>query len=162
MSISIKPELQRRSLKRIAVTSAGLTIATTAYSAADQVGTLFTIAGAANFTGGTGYITGLQLISAADTIGAYDVAIFDSSVTLASDNAAFAISDADALKLVGMVQLTGAFDIGNNRVCQAFNLAIPYACNGGTALYAGLITRSGHTFFAAVTDLQLNVYVEPN
>lgn len=152
--------LQHRDLVRVSVQSAGLTTATTAYTAGDQVGDQITLAGVSRATGGGGTIVGVQLVSAADIIGAFDVVFFDSSVTLAADNAAFAISDADALKIVGLVQLAGAYDIGNNRIAQAFNLAVPYVCSGGTSLYAGLITRSGHTFFGAVGDLQLIVYVE--
>lgn len=151
-----------RDLLRIAVNSGGLTTSVTAYTAGDQVGTQFTLANAARASGGTGTIVGVTLTSAADIIGAYDVVFTRSSITLASDNAAYAISDSDALAVVGLVQLAGAFDIGNNRIAQAFNLAIPYDCSGGTSLYAGLITRVGHTFFAAATDLQLTVWVERN
>lgn len=150
----------RRDQLRISVQSAGLTTATTAYTAGDTLGNQFTIANAARTSGGSGYITGVTLIDAADIIGAVDVVFFDSTVTLASDNAAFSISDADALKVVGVVQLAGAYDIGANRVAQAINLAVPYTCSGGTSLFAGLITRSGHTFFGAATNLQLIVYVE--
>lgn len=153
----------RRDLIETSVTSGGLTTATTSYTAGDQMGTLFTVANAARSAGGYGYITGVTLVSAADTVGAVDVVFFDSTLSLAADNAAFAISDADALKFVGLVQLNGSFDIGNNRVAQAYNLAIPYKCGGsplGTSLFAALITRSAHTFFGAVTDLQLNVFME--
>lgn len=165
ISVSSTGEMQtlaRRDLQRIAVGVTGVTTATTAYTAGDQVGTQVTIASAARLSGGGGVITGVTLIDQSDIIGAYDVVIFDSSVTLAADNAAFAISDADSLKIVGIVQLAGAFDIGNNRVAQAYNLAIPYVCSGGTSLYAGLITRGAHTFFTAGALPQINVYVERN
>ncbi len=156
--------IARRDLTRISVQSAGLTTAATAYTAGDQLGNQFTITDAARSSGGSGVITGVQLVSAADTIGSIDVVFFDSSVTLAANDAAFAISDADALKIVGLVPLAGAYDIGNNRICQAFNLAIPYVCSGSANLYAGLITRYAipATPFAAATDIQLIVYVERN
>lgn len=152
--------VSHRDIARISVASSGLTTATTAYAAGDQMGAQFTITNAANASGGTGYITGVTLVSAADNIGAVDVLFFDSSVTPAADNAAFAISDADALKTVALVQLNGAYDIGNNRVAQAYNLAIPFVCSGTANLYALLITRLNHTFFGAATDLQLITYVE--
>lgn len=155
------PVESTRSLQRIAVQSGGLTTSVTAYTAGDQVGTQFTFADAARASGGTGTIVGATLVDANDIIGAYDLVIFDSSVTLASDNAAFAVSDADALKVVGLIPLA-AYDIGNNRVAQQYNLAVPYLCNGGTSLYGGLITRAGHTFFAATTDLTVVLYVERN
>ena len=154
--------LSRRDLQRIAVGITGVTTATTAYTAGDQVGVLATVGGAARVTGGGGTIVGVTLIDQSDIIGAYDVVFFDSTVTLAADNAAFAISDADSLKIVAIAQLAGAFDIGNNRVAQAYNLAIPYVCSGGTSLYAALISRLGHTFFTSGALPQLNVYVERN
>jgi hypothetical protein len=62
---------------RIAVLSAGLTIATTAYTAGDQVGTMFTFANAARVTGGTGLITGITLSDESDIIGVLpDACIF--------------------------------------------------------------------------------------
>jgi hypothetical protein len=154
--------IARRGLVRVSTQSAGLTTSVTAYTAGDQVGSQFTMAGCARASGGTGTIVGCLLISAADIIGAFDVVVTRSSITLAADNAAYAISDADALAIVGIIPLNGAYDIGNNRVCQAFGLSIPYDCSGGTSLYAGLITRVGHTFFGATTDLQLIFLVELN
>lgn len=142
-------------------TSGGLTTATTAYTAGDQVGTLFTIASAARASGGGGYIRGVVLHDEQDIIGPYDVVFFRSSVTLASDNAAFTLSDSDANLSCGLVQLTGAYDIGANRIAQAQNLAIPYTCIGGTSLYAALICRAGHTFFSGgVGSLKLDVWLE--
>lgn len=157
----------RRDLKRISVASAGLTTAVTPYAAADQVGTQFTFANAARVSGGSGTIVGVQVISAAITTGAFDLVITDSSITLAADNAAYAISDADALKVVALIQLAGAFSLGaNNRLAQAFNLAIPFVCSGSASLFGGLITRVATTAatapFVAVTDLQVILYVEWN
>jgi hypothetical protein len=167
MSVTSTGELRtmsHRNLVRVATTSGGLTTAATAYAIGDQVGTQFTMAGCARNSGGTGTIVGCVLISAADTIGAFDVVVTRASITPAANDAAFAISDADALNIVGIIQLNGAFDIGNNRVCQAFNLAIPYDCSGGTSLFCNLITRFAipATPFAAVTDLQLVLLVELN
>jgi hypothetical protein len=147
---------------RIQTVSSGLTILTTAYTAGDQVGPMFTLANAARVSGGTGRITGVTLMDESDIIGAYDVVFCRSNITLAADNAAFAISDADALNVVGLVPLAGAYDIGGNRLAQAFNLNIPYDCLGGTSLFAALITRVGHSFFSVggVDSLALTVWVE--
>ena len=152
----------RRDLQRISVGVTGVTTTTPAYTAADQVGTLVTIANAARVTGGSGTITGVVLIDQSDIIGAYDIIFFDSTITPAADNAAFAISDADSLKIVASVQLAGAFDLTNNRLAQAYNLAVPYVCSGGTSLFAALLTRGGHTVFTAAQLPQLIVYVERN
>jgi hypothetical protein len=156
--------IPRRDLQRIADSSASseLTIASTAYSAGDQVGVMFQFANAARVSGGGGTVVGMELTSAFDGIGAYDVVLCRSNITLAADNAPFAISDADALNVIGLIQMAGSYDIGNNRLAQAFNLAIPYDCSGGTTLYGALVTRSGHSFFGAHTDLQLTAWVERN
>lgn len=147
---------------RIAVQSGGLTTASTAYVAGDQVGTQFTLANAARASGGSGVITSVLLTNANDIIGAYDVVFFRASVTVASDNAAFSISAADTRSVVAVVPLASAVDLGSGRVAQALNIAVPYDCSGGTSLYAALICRAGHTFFSAVTDLELVVTVERN
>lgn len=149
-----------RGTRRISVTSGGLTTATTSYASGDQVGTQFTFANAARASGGTGRIVSVVLIDAADIIGSYDVVFTRSSITLASDNAAYSISDTHAKEVVAVVELVGSFDIGGNRIAQSHNLAIPYDCSGGTSLYAGLISRTAHTFFAATTDLEVVVFVE--
>ena len=165
ISVSSTGEMQtlaRRDLQRIAVGVTGVTTATTAYVAGDQVGLPITLANAARVSGGSGTIVGATLIDQSDIIGAYDLVIFDSSVTLATDNLAFAISDADSLKIVALIQLAGAFDLTNNRIAQSYNLAIPYVCSGGTSLFAALINRAGHTFFTTGQLPQVNVYVERN
>lgn len=153
--------LSRRDLQRIAVTVSGTS--TTAYTSGDQVGTMCTIANAARVSGGTGMIVGVVLQGYNDAMGSWDVVFFDNSaVTLAADNAAFNLAtDADILESVAVVPLAGAYDLGANRVAQAFNLAVPYFCSGGTSLHAALITRTGFTNAAGET-LQLVVYVERN
>lgn len=150
----------RRDTQRIAVQSGGLTTATTNYTAGDQCGTQFTFANAARSSGGSGRITGITLINATDNGAAYDLVVTDSSITLASDNAAYAISDSDALKIVSLIPLASAYDIGNNRIALAQNINIPYVCSGGTSLYGGLIIRSSGFFFGAATDITIVMYVE--
>lgn len=165
ISVSSTGEMQtlaRRDLQLISVGVTGVTTATTAYTAGDQVGSQITLTNASRVSGGSGVIVGVTLIDQSDIIGAYDVVFFSASATLASDNAAFSISDADCLNIIGLVQLNGSFDIGNNRVAQAYNIAVPYVCSGGTSLYAALICRVGHTFFTSGALPQLNVYVERN
>jgi hypothetical protein len=149
----------RQDVQVITVASGGLTTATTAYTSGDQVGTLFTLANAARASGGTGSILGVSLTDANDIIGSYDVVFFRASATLAADNAAFSISDTDAKNIVEVVSLNYAVDLGANRFARLMGLNVPYDCSGSTSLFAALITRSAHTFFAAVTDLQLTVYV---
>jgi len=146
---------------RIAVTSAGLTTGTTAYVTGDVLGTLFTLANAARTSGGSGRIRSVVLVDELDITNAIDVFYFRGSVTFGTDNSAPSISDADALQLVAVVPLVNMLDLGGVRVNSAHNLSIPYDCDSGTSLYAGLVTRSGHTFFTgSATAIKLITLVE--
>lgn len=141
--------------KPIQVTSSGLTTATTAYSAGDQVGTQFTFAGAAIATGGGGYIESIVLNDETAIIGTYTAWIFRSSATAASDNAAFSISDADSENLVGVVQLGPVYS-GVNNFTATWLGSLPYDC-AATSLFVLLQTNAGHTFFGAATALKLKL-----
>lgn len=156
--------LRRADLAKLSNTSANLTVATTNYTTGDQTGSIFVLPNAARLSNGGGTIVGVTLIDSSDVIGAMDVVVFDSNVTLAADNATFSISDPDANKIIALIPLAGATDIGNNRIAQSFNLAVPYVCSGGNTLYAALITRSNNSFYSnsGNTSLLLNVYVEKN
>lgn len=151
----------RPDVVRVQVTSGGLTTASTAYTAGDQVGTQFTFAGCARASGGGGYITGVVIHDETDVVGPLDLFVFDSSVTPASDNAANAWSDSDMQKLVDIIPLA-VVDSGNNRVCNSGPIRVPYVCSGGTSLYGCIVTRSGHTFFGATTSIKVVIYVEPS
>lgn len=154
------PILLRRDQILIQADVTGVTTSTTAYSAGDQVGAQVTLANAARVSGAGGRIVGVSYVTGLDAIGATDVVFFDASVTLAADNAAYAISDTDAIKVIAVVPLSTAYDLGANRIAQNMSIAVPYRCNGGTSLYASLITRVGHTFFNVADPIKLNVWLE--
>lgn len=147
------------SLVRNVQTSAGLTTATTAYSAGDQVGTIFTFPGFAAVSGGGGLLTGITLYDESDIIGTYTVSVYSATVTLVSDNAAAgsgatAPSDSDGQLLIAApITLGPVVDVGVNRVTSWAGL-IPYVC-GATSLFASLKTEGAHTFFGATTSLKL-------
>lgn len=152
--------LSRKDLQRLQQAISFTGNPPTAYVSGDQFGALVTFTGAARATGGGGVITGVAIQSGSDVIGTFDVVFFDSTVTLAADSATFVLSDADALKVIGIVPLAGSYDLGNNRVAQCFNLALPYVCAGGTSLFAGIITRSAYTLVASDFTSNLTVFVE--
>lgn len=142
---------------RLTATSSGLTTATTAYVAGDQLGAQLSFANAVRVSGGTGIIRGVRLLDKADVTGNVDVLFFRSSVTPAADNAAAAWSDSDMDSWIGTVNLS-MIDYGNNRggVSACY---LPFDCSA-TTLYACMVTRTGHTFFGAATDLVLALYIQ--
>lgn len=139
--------------------SGGLTTSTTAYTAGDQVGSVFSISNASRWTGGTGSIVGVSLTDRNDVIGAYDVVFSRASLTLAGNNSPWSVSDDDSMHIIEVVQLGGAIDLGGNRFARAMGINVPFDTGAGTTLYASLITRTDHTFFTNATDLQLTVYL---
>lgn len=141
--------------------SAGLTIATTAYSAGDVLGDGWSFTGAARATGGTGRVTGAVLLDVADKINGVDLYLAATTVTLGTDNAAPSISDADAAKLGHVIELPDAVDLGGSRLAQVHGLDVPYLCDA-TTLYVCAIARDPCDFFAAVTDLKLRLFLEPD
>lgn len=140
--------------KRNQITSGGLTTATTAYSVGDQVGTIFTMTNAAIATGGGGYLESVLLSDETSIIGTYTVWVFRSTVSAAADNAAFALSDADAQLLVGPPIILGPTFTATNNTSIGWYGSVPFDCSG-TSLFALLQTNAGHTFFGATTSLKL-------
>lgn len=150
----------RRYVTTAQVNSSGLTTASTAYAAGDVLGAGWEFTGAARATGGTGTVTGVALLDVADVIGGVDLYLAAASITFGTDNAAPSVSDADAAKL-GVIIGLGAIDVGGARVASAASLAVPYLCDA-TSLFVYARTRDAHTFFGAVTDLTLRLFLAPD
>lgn len=143
--------------RHVQVQSAGLTTATTAYVANDQLGTILTFTNAVRVSGGTGIVQSAALLDQAAIVGAVDLYLFDRSVTLAADNAAAAFSDADMLFCLGIVSFPGPQGgTGNGIATLVSGLGI--SCNA-TSLYGALVTRAAHTFFGAATNLAVRLHI---
>lgn len=140
-------------LATLTATSTGLTTATTAYTDGDTLGAIMSF----NLGSAAAVIASAVLTDAANIIGAVDAYIFDRSVTLAADNAAHAISDADALFKLGQIAFYGATAETNNRAAHVDSLGIVVVPNAANTIYVALVTRSAHTFFGAVGNLQLRL-----
>jgi hypothetical protein len=143
--------------RRIQAQSAGLTTATTAYVTGDQLGTILTFANAVRQNGATGVIQSATLLDQAAIIGAVDLYLFDRSVTLAADNAAAAFSDADMLFCLGIISFAAPIGgTGNSISTTVSGLGV---MPSGTSLFGALVTRAGHTFFGAATNLAVSLHI---
>lgn len=137
-------------------TSAGLTTATTAYIAGDQLGTEITLASIVRAAKGT-IIQSAVLIDKAKVVGAVDAFLFSAATTPATDNLANSWSDPDMLNLLGIIHFTDVIQSANNFAVMATNLPILIKPGSGTSVFCDLVTRTGHTFFGAVGDLQVTL-----
>jgi hypothetical protein len=147
----------RPSTRHVQVQSAGLTTATTAYTANDQLGTILTFAAAVRVSGGTGVLQSAMLLDQAAVTGAVDLYLFDRSVTLAADNAAAAFSDADMLFCLGVISFPAPVGGTGNSVVQSVS-GLGISCNA-TSLFGALVTRTAHTFFGAATNLAVRLHL---
>jgi hypothetical protein len=149
---------------RIEVNSAGLTTASTSYTAGDQEGTEMTFANAARISGQGGILNSAVLLDKSKILSAtpaeIDLLLFTSSITGATDNAAFDDSDTDMGEYVGRVKFyLGDWMVqSSNAINERHGLGIAYACDA-TSLFGIFVGRTNHTFYTAVTDLRVALTV---
>lgn len=149
---------------RIEVNSAGLTTASTSYTAGDQEGTEMTFASAARVSGQGGIIQSAVLLDKSKILSAtpaeMDLLFFSSSVTGASDNSPFDDSDTDMGEYIGRVKwyATDWLATASNATNERHNLGIAYNCDA-TSLFGIFVGRTNHTFYTAATDLRVALTV---
>ncbi len=86
--------------------------------------------------GGSGTITDAIFSTSASMALQGELWIFDQPVTNVNDNAAFAISDAEALTLVGVIPFNCVDTTSNNAISYVTNIGVGYNCVGtSTNLY---------------------------
>jgi len=126
------------------------TVTVGAYTAGDAVGGLLTFANAAREAGSGGVVKDLLIIDDAGQDVEMELWLFSSTFTAMADNAAWAPSEANLRKLVGIVSTAdGAwFEAGTPSVARV-EASQEYTAVG-TSLYGQLVTRGTPTF--AATD----------
>lgn len=143
----------------VEVTSAGVTTSITAYTSGDQVGTEVTCALSPS-NNVHAVVAALTLVDYAKIVGAMELRFFRDTTTPAADNAAASWSDADEDKIVGggVVQVPAPLTDGLNGVSAVPNLWFQGRTGTGHPnFYLDIITRSGHTFFGAASDLRIKL-----
>lgn len=154
---------KRSAVERISVRVTP-TIDTSAYSANDVVGTKFELPYAARYPNGTGIIESVRVVDESEQGAELDIMIFSEDFTELTDNEAEDLTDADAAKLVGVINISAASyeDVGGASVATKTDVNLPYKCrgawatDGGKSLYGQLITGGTPTYGAA-DDLKLEV-----
>jgi hypothetical protein len=138
------------------IVSAGLTIATTAYSIGDVVGTIFTTTGFASANAGTGVLTAATLVDDGDVLGQCSVYTLTATASV-TNNSPWTPTDTEANTLVpnGRIDFPPPDDLGGVRTA-ATPLWVPYkTAAGSTSLWFVVITRTANAVFTAVDDVHL-------
>lgn len=111
----------------------------------------FTLTGMAVQSGGSGLLTDVMIVSTNNpsTKLQGEVWIFDTSVTAVNDNAAFTLSDADAVKAVAIVPFTlnqyGDSGSTGNGFAHVQGLNIGYTCSGSADLRFLVKVKNAYT-----------------
>ena len=128
---------------------------TTTYAAGDVLAdatsgaVILTLPNMARAAGGGGIVIGATLIdsSVQSLKPDIDLHLFDTSITMQNDNEAWAASDADRLREIGVLSFRGGdFKAGTlNGSIQAWPLGVPYVCaSGSTTLYGVAVVRNAY------------------
>jgi len=150
----------------VEATVTGITPAV-AYASGDQIGAVvpFDLNGIVQ-PGARFGIRQVVVVDASDTLAAFDLCLFDQSVTVATDNDAASTSDAQALFSHGVISIVAAniVDLGPGRVATIIPGNGGYHCaatqaGGNGILYGTLIARAAITP-AAATDIRVKLYLE--
>lgn len=142
--VSISPNSVMNPVIRIAGTTITRPADTTAYASGDAYADStsaptaggYTFTGAAKRSGLGGVILGMTVVdsNAPGTPIQGEVWVFNSAATAINDNAAFALSDADALLLIAKIPFVTFVEAANNSIASVPNLQIPYQCSGSADL----------------------------
>lgn len=121
-----------------------------AYTSGDCVGDLQTLSNAARVSGGSGIIQSICVLDKTQNQrAAMDLMFFDRSVTVAGDNSAVAMSDADMANCLGIVAIGGyntAFPgTPLNSFSTLVNVGLPFVLNG-TGLFVQPVVRGTPTY----------------
>lgn len=138
-------------------------ISTGIYASGDCLGPLQTIASASSAAGLGGYIESIVVVDKTQSQrAAFDIVLYSATVTTAADNAAFQMSDADALNVVGIISVIAAdyntawpgtplnsiaFKPDTKVASNDPRMRIPYTC-AATSLFVQLVVRGTPTYTA--------------
>jgi len=110
----------------------------------------FTLTGAARASGKSGLITDVVVVNSAAAALSGELWIFDSAATAVNDNATFALSDSDALLLVGIVPFVTEAQPSNG-VAFLSNVNLQFTCSGSANLRFLIKVKSAYTPTSAET-----------
>lgn len=147
-----------------------------AYTSGDCLGPITTVAGMARSSGFGGLIQGVQVVDKTQAQrSAMTILLFSQTVTTAADNAAFTISDADALFCVAQIEVLATHyntawpgtptnsiaTLPHNDVASTpLTMNIPYVC-AATSLFMQLVVRGTPTY-TSTSDLVVAFNIVPD
>lgn len=132
---------------------------TTAYAAGDVVcdstsaPTILTFSDIGRYNGDSGLIIGAHMVDSVNQAvkGDFDLLLFDATITMDNDNAAFTPTDAEMLDCIGVIKFLASNAINGDAAANLIYMAqlynsIVYQCGSSLPdLYGVLVARNAYT-----------------
>ena len=138
-----------------------LSLDTDAYADGDVLAAAQELALAVRASGSTGVIQSIVVIDQDDQAQALDIVISDSTITLGTENSAVSISDADAAKILGIVEVSTSdyVNLVNSQLATKTNLGIVIMPDSAS-LYISAISRGTGTYSASGIVLRFGILTD--
>lgn len=138
----------------VEVKTVTLTLDTNAYADGDVLAEPVEVPQVFDEPGQAKVLHSVVLLDEDDQAKALDLVFFDASASLGTVNAAVSISDTDARKIIGIVNIGAAdyFDLVNSQVAVKTSLGLVMK---GEAFYVGAVSRGTGTYTASGIKLKL-------
>ena len=129
------------------------------YVSGDYIGTSATPWSwtACRTSGGTGQLQSVTVVDKAAQSIAGELWLFDRSVTVPNDSAAWTITDADAQFLLGVVPVSTYYASAANSVASVTGVGMPIWCNGSSTVYGAWVTRGAPSYASGDLTIILGV-----
>ena len=136
-----------------------LSLDTDAYADGDVLAEAQELASAVRGATTTGVIQSIHVVDQDDQAQAFDIVISDATITLGTENSAVSISDADAAKILGIIEVTQAdyFDLVNSQAATKRNLGVIIQPASGTSVYISAVSRGTGTYSASGIVLRFGI-----
>jgi hypothetical protein len=136
-----------------------LSLDTSAYADGDVLAEAQELTNAVRESSGSGVLQSIVVVDKDDQAQALDIVIADSSITIGTENTAVSISDADAAKILGIVEVATAdyVDLVGSQLATMKGLNIVVEASGSSSLYVGAISRGAGTYTASGIVLRLGI-----
>ena len=136
-----------------------LSLDTSVYADGDVLAAAQELTNAVRASGGTGILQSIVIVDKDDQGQALDIVISDATIALGTENAPVSISDADAAKILGIVEVAASdyVDLVNSKLATLSNLGIEIQPNTGASLYISAISRGTGTYTASGIVLRIGI-----
>lgn len=130
------------------------------YASGDVIGGKLTLSDVAKLSGGVGTIMSIAIADKAKQNAALDIVIFNGEPGSFTDQAPFDPSDADLLKMAGVISILASdyASFNDNSLATLAAIGLGFNVDSGDDLFAAVVSRGTPTY-VSTSDLQIRLGV---